>query len=318
MFRSAAETELDLLLSARPVDPVAIVDADRFRRELDQHQYRLEWSWLHVIDGRLIGRALWWGLPHSVHPSALDCLWVDPAVADPAALAAKLVADGHAALRLAGLERLPDMNLTLAPDWRNDANAVAAVAWRTAAVAAAGLTETVERLSYVWTSDTPLPSRSTRLRFSPGDDQTFLDVFAQVAQGSLDVLTQRNLIEMGAEAQAADDLAFYRGLPGDREQWRLADDTSGRRIGFIIPSRSAYDASVSYLGVVPQHRGHGYVDDLLAEITHMHASAGALRITGTTDTINAPMAAAFLRSGYTITKARVVASAPPESRRVIE
>jgi hypothetical protein len=53
------------------------------------------------------------------------------------------------------------------------------------------------------------------------------------------------------------------------------------------------------------------VDDLLAEITHMHAGAGAQRITGTTDTTNAPMAAAVLRGGYTITKLRIVISAPP-------
>ncbi|MDJ0334092.1 hypothetical protein QMG83_02525 [Salinibacterium sp. G-O1] len=42
----------------------------------------------------------------------------------------------------------------------------------------------------------------------------------------------------------------------------------------------------------------------------MHADAGARRITGTTDTTNAPMAAAFLRGGYQVTKARVVVSAP--------
>ena len=63
---------------------------------------------------------------------------------------------------------------------------------------------------------------------------------------------------------------------------------AGQRL--TIPSRSADNASVSYLGVVPTHRGHG--DDLLAEITRQHADNGAPQITGTTDTTNAPMAAA--------------------------
>jgi ribosomal protein S18 acetylase RimI-like enzyme len=89
----------------------------------------------------------------------------------------------------------------------------------------------------------------------------------------------------------------------------VAYDAAGERVGFIIPSRSAYDASVSYLGVVPEFRGQGYVDDLLAEITHVHADAGARRITGTTDTTNAPMAAAFLRGGYTIAATRIVIGA---------
>jgi ribosomal protein S18 acetylase RimI-like enzyme len=81
-------------------------------------------------------------------------------------------------------------------------------------------------------------------------------------------------------------------------------------VGFAIPSRSAYHPSVSYLGVLPRFRGRGFVDDLLAEITHIHAEAGAERITGTTDTTNAPMAAAFGRAGYRNTACRIVLSAP--------
>lgn len=43
------------------------------------------------------------------------------------------------------------MNLKVPIDWRNDPGAVFGVAWRIDAVAAAGLTETIERLSYAWT-----------------------------------------------------------------------------------------------------------------------------------------------------------------------
>lgn len=310
MFRSASKSDLDLLLSARQFDPVAMIEADRFRRELDQHQYRLEWSWLHEVDGKLLARALWWGPPGADNPVSLDCVWVDRSVGDPVPLATELVKRGHRALRQAGVAHVPDMNMTVHTEWKNDPEAVAAVTWRITAVAAAGLTEIIERLSYAWTADMDLPVRSSRLTFSSSDDQGFLDIFAAVAQGSLDLLTLQNLADMGPDAQAADDLEFYLSLPGERTSWRVAHDADGRRIGFIIPSRSAYDASVSYLGVVPEHRGHAYVDDLLSEITHMHAEAGAPRITGTTDTTNAPMAAAFLRGGYHLIKTRIVVSAP--------
>lgn len=311
MFRSAVTSDLDLLLSARQADPVGMVDAAWYRRELDVHRCRLEWSWLYEVDGRLLARALWWGLPDADHPVSLDCLWVDPSVADPIPLTAGLVSAGHRALRASGLDRLPDLTMTVEPRWRDDPAALAAIAWRTGAVAAAGLTQSIERLSYAWTDGKPRPTRSSRLSFAPGDDQSFLNVFAAVSQGSLDLLTLQNLAEMGAEAQAADDLGFYLNLPGERELWRLAYDSSGQQIGFIIPSRSAYDASVSYLGVVPEHRGHGYVNDLLAEITHMHTDAGADRITGTTDTTNAPMAAAFLRGGYEVTATRIIVGPQP-------
>lgn len=310
MFRSIGSSELDLLLSSYPADPVTMIDADRYQRELHQNQYRLDWSWIYEVDGRLLARALWWGPADFAHPVSLDCLWVDPSVADPMPLAARLVQAGHAALREAGLKQLPDLNLTVATTWQDDQIAVAAVGWRVRAAAMAGLTEQIERLSFAWTDDRPRPSRSRRLRFVVGDDDSFLRVFAAVAHGSLDLLTVRNLEKMGPVAQAADDLEFYLGLPGERSRWRLAYDLAGHQVGFIIPSRSAYDASVSYLGVVPQYRGQGYVNDLLAEITNMHADAGESRITGTTDTGNAPMAAAFLRGGYEITASRIVVSAP--------
>lgn len=165
----------------------------------------------------------------------------------------------------------------------------------------------------LWTPDKPRPQRSRRLSFSPADDAAFLDVFADVAQGSLDLNTQADLAELGPRGQAEDDLSFYLGLPGERGMWRLAHNDEGVRVGFVIPSRSAYDASVSYLGVVPAYRGQGLVDDLLAEITIMHADNDAPRITGTTDTTNAPMAAAFLRAGYDVTTVRLVVGPHPAS-----
>ncbi|MFG3558636.1 GNAT family N-acetyltransferase [Micromonospora sp. NPDC047557] len=63
--------------------------------------------------------------------------------------------------------------------------------------------------------------------------------------------------------------------------------------------------NVGYLGVVPEFRGRGYVDEVLAEITRLHAANGESRITATTDMDNAPMAAAFGRAGYRNTEIRI-------------
>ncbi len=309
MFRPASPSDLDLLLSARPTDPVGIIEADRFLRELDLNQYRLEWSWIYERDNRLLARALWWGLPEEKHPGTLNCIWVDPSIPDPARLATELINAGHQAFRADGMKRLPEFSMDIVTDWRTDPDAVEAVTWRDEALSAAGLAETIERLKLAWTMGTPVPQKSTRLHFQPGDDEAFLDVFRSVAQGSLDIHTQADLIDMGPAAQAEDDLEFYLSLPGDRTMWRIAFDQDGSRVGFIIPSCSAYDASVSYLGVVPEHRGHGLVDDLLAQITIMHSDNGAPRVTGTTDTTNAPMAAAFTRAGYVVEAIRIVKEA---------
>ncbi|HEY6738415.1 MAG TPA: GNAT family N-acetyltransferase [Actinopolymorphaceae bacterium] len=80
-------------------------------------------------------------------------------------------------------------------------------------------------------------------------------------------------------------------------------------MGFIIPSATPYARNVGYLGVVPAHRGKGLVEDLLGEITRFHASAGAERITATTDITNTPMAAAFRRLDHQVTQHRLILEA---------
>ena len=73
-----------------------------------------------------------------------------------------------------------------------------------------------------------------------------------------------------------------------------------RRPGSGVLCRSrANNHNVGFIGVVPEQRGHGYVDDLLGECTRLLVEHGAVRIVGGTDLTTSPMAAAFRRAGYT-------------------
>jgi RimJ/RimL family protein N-acetyltransferase len=310
-FRPASTADLSMVSSCRVREPVSWVDPSRYQRELAVGSYRPEWTWLAQNDGVLVGRAVWWALPDRTSPTALDCLWTSPTVGDRASVATDLLRAGHAGLRDGGATSLPDYEIDLEPGWREDPAAVAAVAWRQDAARRAGLTHTLERLSYAWTPSNPVPAASPRLLFNEEpDDHRFLALFAETAQRSLDDLTRRTLAALGTEAQARDDLEFYLGLPGERDWWRVGHTTAGDLVGFALPTRTASAASVGYLAVLPEHRGHGYVTDLLAEITRQHAHRGAPKITGTTDATNTPMAAAFDRGGYDRTGTRLVLSRP--------
>ncbi|MDX6431794.1 MAG: hypothetical protein QOE54_4160, partial [Streptosporangiaceae bacterium] len=112
------------------------------------------------------------------------------------------------------------------------------------------------------------------------------------------------------ERQAREDMDLYRGMPGEREWWRLAYTADGELAGLAMPNHNAYGPIVGYLGIVPELRGHHYIDDILAEITRFHAANGAHRITATTDMTNLPMAAAFERAGYRNYEIRLVLSTP--------
>lgn len=85
----------------------------------------------------------------------------------------------------------------------------------------------------------------------------------------------------------------------------MAIDPEGAVVGFVIPSATPYNRNVGYLGVLPRHRGHGHVHELLAFVTSFHAASGAARITATTDVDNTPMAAAFAHAGYDVIERRL-------------
>lgn len=305
LIRQATLTEMEDLARFTVDDPVGCIDRDRFQEETAAGRMRPEWTWIATDGSRIIARALWWGRADSERPIALDCLHVLPERPDRAALAAGLLARAHAEFGAA-----PEFNLLLRTGWRADPAIAAAVAWRADAARAAGLIHVVERLRYEWTPAAGTPSPAGRLVFRPGEDEEFLTVFRRVAVGSLDAMTQWDLATIGADSQARSDLEFYRSCPGERSWWRLAATMDGEPAGFAIPSATPYHRNVGYLGVVPELRGRGYVDDLLGEITRLHAADGADRITATTDVANRPMAAAFDRANYQVTEVSMVFQAP--------
>ncbi|WP_205650635.1 GNAT family N-acetyltransferase [Actinoplanes solisilvae] len=293
LFRTMVESDLDRVLTCLSEPSVDTTTRERFVDFLRDGSYRHEWTWLALEGDTLAGLAVWWGFPDGERPLALDRLWA--AVPDPVPLWAELI------------RKVPppaEYHIFTQPERRHDP----AITIRLAAAAEAGLTTVTERPRYEWTSASPLPARSERLTFTPADDEAFVDIFEQISVGSLDVATREGVARVGARAHAVEDVAGYRSMPGPRERWRLAHDKTGALVGCALPSANAGGPVVGYLGVVPAQRGHGYSDDLLAEITHLLAEDGAATIRADTDSTNTPMAAAFERLGYHQFALRVVAS----------
>ncbi|GHB66450.1 N-acetyltransferase [Streptomyces cirratus] len=308
IFRAATAdpSDVDRALAYSADGPVAALAADRVREELAAGRLRPEWIWFAEDEGgEVLARALWWGREDSERPVALDCLQVRAAVTDPAAVAAGLLTAGHAAFGT-----LPLYNASLPLDWRERPDFAEAVAWRREAARRAGLTSGTERLRYEWTPASGTVEPTGRLVFREGTDEEFVEAFARVSAGSLDVHTRTELRSMDARQLAREDVEFYRDCPGERSWWRLAELPDGTLAGLAVPSATPYHRNVGYLGVVPALRGKGLIDEILAEITRFHAGRGARRITATTDTVNAPMAAAFDRAGYEVTEIRLVLESP--------
>lgn len=314
--RRATAADVEALVGFPGVPGVVGLPREQVRGDFEAGRMRPEWSWVLEQEGRLVGRALWWGRGDVV-PSVLDALDVLPEVDDPRSAAVELLRGGHADFATSGERLLLPHTVRLPGGWRDDPQSVRAVAWRCAAMSDLGVTGSLERLQYAWTPANGVPASSARVMLRPGSDDEFVQLFVQAARGSLDAETQQALESMDELSQARDDVEFYRGCPGEREWWQVATDRDGVPVGFIVPSATPYHRNVGYLGVLPDHRGKGLVDDLLSEITRIHAAAGADMITATTDMANLPMAAALERAGYPVTEIRLVLEAPRPSARDI-
>ncbi|MFZ6991547.1 GNAT family N-acetyltransferase [Curtobacterium sp. RRHDQ66] len=300
-FRASTGSDREALLAFSTSEPVAWTVAEKYRQESAARNLRPEWSFLAERDGRPVGRAIWWGGADAATPSTLDDVIVSASEhGDRVAIATGLIRAGAQAFGT-----LPEWIVDVAVDWHDDPSAVAAVAWRAKAAQSAGLVRTTERVSFAWTPSAGVPDTGS-FRFREGDDAEFTDLFARVTVGSLDAHTVATVERLGARGTAADDLDFYRSLPGRREDWRIAVDTDGLTVGFVLATRTAYDAAISSIGVLPQHRGRGVVDALLGEGLRVHADAGEDRVVGTTDAANTPMRRAFERAGFDVTKRRIV------------
>lgn len=201
---------------------------------------------------------------------------------------------------IAGQTTPPEFARYLPADWRERPAERRATETVMGLLEASGARFVVERLRLHWDPSAGIPAADPRLEFRPfADDDELLDLTTRALTGTLDAHSRGELADASpsavARAQFDDEFARYTT---PREWWRVAVDDAGDAVGFVFPARNSYHHIVAYVGVLPEHRGKGYVDGLLAEGTRVLAEAGAPHICASTDVGNAPMAAAFARAGY--------------------
>jgi GNAT superfamily N-acetyltransferase len=276
------------LFSTMP-DPLAFAERHRLVR------FRPDWQRVAVRDGRTVARAAWWARPEDREPLLIN--WFDVAEGEEEA--------GAELLRTAPWHT-DELEIDLPSGWRDDPRLRAAADTRAAAARKAGYTPLVERFLYRWTPDRGLPERPGRLVFTTEpDDAVFLGLLRRIHCATLDAHARRAVAQGGVDRAAQEELDLFHWLPSPRSWWQIARTRDGEPVGIHIPGRNPSGPCVGFIGVVPEHRGHGYAYDLLAECTHFLAGQGAEFIAGATDQGNFPMAAHFSRAGYPVVRERV-------------
>jgi hypothetical protein len=282
---------------------------------LAAREYRPHHTWVAIRDGIVVARACWWAGPADDRPAALDWLEAAPG-SQQVELSTRLLLAAHETMRNDDGKR-PDYHLFLPPGWRDDPALRIAGDARLQAARNAGLTLFVERYSYSWSAERDgLPTRSNRLEFRPADDTEMLAALRQVLPGTLDAHDSHNITAHGIERAAELQLEGLRWFPSPRDWWQLAYTRAGDLVGVIAPARNYTDPTIGYLGVVPEQRGCGYVNDLLAEMAwRLSELAPGEEVGADTDFANVPMAKAFTRAGFRVVEEHLVltdASSPAD------
>ena len=169
-----------------------------------------------------------------------------------------------------------------------------------------GFALTRETNRFQWRGEGP-PAASGRLSVHAleevGED-AFVDAMRRVSEGTLDREIRDERESLGSQGAACDFFEDARRVKHGPSWWRLAyDGRSGDLVGLVMPAEPPGFLTLFYVGVVPEMRGRGYVDDLLAAGTatllDARAEGGTEKpLRADTDAANAPMAAAFGRAGW--------------------
>jgi len=256
---------------------------------------RPEWLWLALRGDRVVARAGWWSRAGDRHPLLMDIFDIDGDIDD----GVRLLKTALAVVVPAGTT--PPQYLRFLPaDWREHQHTRQAVDDRMGVLQRAGAKLFVERLRLEWRPGTPVAELSGRLAFRPvRNPGELIELMTLVLDGTLDAHSRDDLTRM-TRRQAARERYHdeFESYASPHEWWRIATLPDGEPVGFVIPAHNGYHPVIAYLGVVPAHRGHGYIHDVLAVGTSLLAAQNVPRIRAATDVGNTPMAAAFARAGY--------------------
>ena len=260
-----------------------------------------EWMWVALHGDHLLARVAWWCRPGDDRPFLLDILDIDDVIPDPhrVEVGVHLLNTAMAAVLPTGSLR-PEYSRFVPPGWRESTASRRGVEDRMAVLERTGARMFVERLRLEWRPGSPLPEPSGRLMLRAVQDAgELLTMMTLALDGTLDAHSRDHLARMSPREAAVrhyeDELARYTS---PRDWWRIAALPNGQPVGFVIPARNDYNPIIAYIAVLPAFRGHGYIDDILAEGTRVLARQDVPRIRASTDLGNTPMANAFQRAGY--------------------
>jgi len=158
----------------------------------------------------------------------------------------------------------------------------------------------IEKQGFSWVDDGSAVEVPTRLTYKTIEDvgiNTFRLVMGQCGDGSLD-RNDRYYWDGSGPQNWALQMTEYAS-EDDAAMW-LIGFTDDEAVGYVaVGSDEDWGSTIIHVGVAPDHRGNGYIDDLIAAGTAAAQDRGITSMLSDVDVVNVPMMAAMRRAGHT-------------------
>ncbi|MEN8238551.1 MAG: GNAT family N-acetyltransferase [Actinomycetota bacterium] len=296
MLRVRTVKDIDDFLGA-PDDPDGY--ADEIAQVWESGASRPDWCFVAEDRGSLIGRVgflvepttsdpAWLGsLPsHELHPFGLHLDWEG----GPVPAGQHLFT--HAAHALGG--QVPDLL-----EMRIYSEIHAHADRRCELLETLGFDLFTEKRGFSWTDGGDIVEVPDRLTFQPVSVvgiEVYRAVMARCGGGTLDRNDRYYWDGCGAR-NWAEQMTQYL-IDGDEPMW-LIGYTDGEPVGYVaVVSDESFGSTIGHIGVVPEHRGNGYINDLILAGTAAAQAAGNSKMLSDVDVVNEPMIMAMLRAGH--------------------
>jgi len=129
-------------------------------------------------------------------------------------------------------------------------------------------------------------------------EEAFVSVVRDVTVGTLDKLMAVEAKRVGGDRAAREYVDSLKELDYNPDWWRLGY-CGDKLIGLVLPQKfDDVNGGINYIGVLPEFRGNGYGEKLLAEGTRILLENGVRKIFADIDATNHPLASALEQTGY--------------------
>ncbi|NQF17282.1 GNAT family N-acetyltransferase [Brevibacillus sp. HB1.3] len=289
---------------AFPDHPASVRDdiAAYLDKMFAQGAMRQDWCFVLEVQGEIAGRLAFWTLPGSKQATDLVLLELPWKETECPSLGAHFLREVFALMAGNLSEKIGYVldSPSSSPQWQTDhqeqRNVLEALGFR--------ISRETNRFEWHTSNEaTAIPSKGTHdlivYRSLPEvGEAAFVDAILRVSQFTHDQQITEQRLEKGSQVQAQEMFQDLQQMKYEPEWWQLAYTAKIELIGFLMPTVSPTFATIGYIGVLPEQRGHGYIDRLLKQATDVLVQAGETYIRADTDVKNTPMAKAFLRVGY--------------------